>query len=158
MSDRYYNPFQAIDIRVPVEFQENFSRYCQGAEKQSILDQTPFPRMVDMWFMAICVAVNKGLSPIDMSKYESKQTYKIIDGSIFTSDPWRIQALMLIMIGMTEDAEIVSEPRKIMAIANGLAMAGLPHVIEMLKDGDDDPIWNLSESVDLLSKIIDPKI
>lgn len=158
MSDRYYNPFQGIDISVPVEFRDSFSLYCQGVEKKSIIDQTPFPRMVDMWFLAICVAVNKGLSPVDMSKYESKQTYKIIDGSIFTSDPWRIQALMLIMIGLIENVEIVSEPRKIMAMANGLAVAGLPHVIEMLKDGDDDPIWNLSENVDLLSKIIEQKI
>jgi bisphosphoglycerate-independent phosphoglycerate mutase (AlkP superfamily) len=92
-----------------------------------------------------------------MSKYESKQTYKIIDGSIFTSDPWRIQALMLIMIGLIENVEIVSEPRKIMAMANGLAVAGLPHVIEMLKDGDDDPIWNLSECVEHLIKTIKTK-
>ncbi len=37
-----------------------------------------------------------------------------------------------------------------MTLANGLAVAGLPKVIEMLKDGDDEPIWNLSDAVDLL--------
>jgi len=37
-----------------------------------------------------------------------------------------------------------------MALANGLAVAGLPKVIEMLKVGDAEPIWNLSDAVDLL--------
>jgi hypothetical protein len=37
-----------------------------------------------------------------------------------------------------------------MGIASGLAIAGLPKVIEMLKDGDADPIWNLSDSVETM--------
>jgi hypothetical protein len=56
---------------------------------------------------------------------------------------------MLVAIGMTGDLHIVSEPRKMMALANGLAVAGLPKVIEMLKDGDAEPIWNLSDAIDL---------
>jgi hypothetical protein len=149
MSDRYYNPFQGIDISVPVEFRDAFGMYCQTGGK-AVIDQSPFPRMVDLWFLAICVAVNKGLGQVDMSKYDNKETYKIIDGSVFTSDPWRIQALMLIAIGKVGEVEIVGEPRKMMSLANGLAVAGLPHVIEMLKDGDDDPIWNLSEALETL--------
>ena len=57
---------------------------------------------------------------------------------------------MLIAIGKSGDVQIVSEPRKMMTLANGLAVAGLPKVIEMLKDGDAEPIWNLSDAVDLL--------
>ena len=75
---------------------------------------------------------------------------KIIDGSIFGSDPWRVHTLMLIAIGKTGDVQVVSEPRKMMALANGLAVAGLPKVIEMLKEGDAEPIWNLSGAVDSL--------
>ena len=55
---------------------------------------------------------------------------------------------MLIAIGKTGDVQIVSEPRKMMTLASGLAVAGLPKVIEMLKDGDAEPIWNLSDGVD----------
>ena len=29
MAERYFNPFQAIDINVPVEFHEAFTRYSQ---------------------------------------------------------------------------------------------------------------------------------
>lgn len=75
---------------------------------------------------------------------------KIIDGSIFASDPWRIHKLMLVAIGRTGDVQIVSEPRKMMRLASGLAVAGLPKVIKMLQDGYAEPIRNLSDAVDRL--------
>lgn len=144
MADRYFNPFAAIDISVPVQLHEAFGRYCQRDAK-AVIDQSPFPRMVDLWFLAVCVAANEGLEPNDPGKYDTK---KIIDGSIFGSDPWRVHAIMLIAIGHTGDINIVSEPRKIMALVNGLAIAGLPKVIDMLKDGDAEPIWNISDAID----------
>ena len=146
MADRYFNPFQAIDINVPVEFHEAFTRYCQRSA-DAIIDQSSFPRMVDLWFLSVCVAARLGLEPADTGKHDTR---KIIDGSIFGSDPWRVHTLMLIAIGKTGDVQIVSEPRKMMALASGLAVAGLPNVIEMLKDGDAEPIWNLSDVVDNL--------
>ena len=146
MADRYFNPFQAIDINVPVEFHEAFTRYCQTGGN-GIIDQSPFPRMVDLWFLSVCVAARLGLEPADTAKYDTK---KIIDGSIFGSDPWRVHTLMLIAVGKVGDVQIVSEPRKMMALASGLAVAGLPKVIEMLKDGDAEPIWNLSDAVDAI--------
>ena len=146
MADRYFNPFQAIDINVPVEFHEAFTRYCQRSA-DAIIDQSPFPRMVDLWFLSVCVSARLGLEPSDIGKYDTR---KIIDGSIFGSDPWRVHTLILIAIGKTADVQIVSEPRKMMELANVLAVAGLPRVIEMLKDGDAEPIWNLSDAVDSL--------
>lgn len=142
--DRYSNPFQAIDIDVPVEFHDAFERYCQR-RANTVIDQSPFPRMVDLWFLSVCVAARLGLEAADMAKY---QTRKIIDGSIFSSDPWRVHTLMLLAIGKTGDIQIVSDPRKMMTLANGLAVAGLPKVIEMLKDGPAEPIWNLSDAID----------
>ena len=144
MADRHFNPFQAIDINVPVEFHEAFRRYCQRSAN-AVIDQSPFPRMVDLWFLSVCVAARLNLEPADISKYDTR---KIIDGSIFSSDPWRVHTLMLIAISQSGDVQIVSEPRKMMALANGLAVGGLPKVIEMLKNGDAEPIWNLSEAID----------
>ncbi len=146
MADRYFNPFQAIDINVPVELHEAFTRYCQTGGSAEI-DQSPFPRMVDLWFLAVCVAARQNLEPVDITKYETK---KIIDGSIFGSDPWRVHTLMLVAIGKTGDVQIVAEPRKMMAIVGGLAVAGLPKVIEMLKEGEGEPIWNISDALDNL--------
>ena len=144
MADRYYNPFQGIDISVPVELHEAFTRYCQTSGNTTI-DQSPFPRMVDLWFLAVSVAARLDLEPVDIAKYETR---KIIEGSIFGSDPWRVHTLMLIAIGKAGDVQIVSEPRKMMALANGLAVAGLPKVMEMLKDGEAEPIWNMSDALD----------
>ncbi len=144
MADRYFNPFQGIDVNVPVEFHEEFDRYCQR-RADTVIDQSPFPRMVDLWFLSVCVAGRLGLEPGDIAE---RDTRKIIDGSIFGSDPWRVHTLMLVAIGTSGDVQIVSEPRRMMALANGLALAGLPKVIDMLKDGDAEPIWNLSDAID----------
>jgi len=144
MAERYYNPFQGMDISVPEEYRDTFARYCKTGERSKI-DDSPFPRMVDMWFLSICIAVKLNMEPADLGKSE---TYKIIEGSIFANDPLRIHALMLIAIQKMGNVEIVAEPRQVMALANGLAVAGLPKVIEMLRDGDAEPIWNISEALD----------
>ena len=146
MADRYFNPFQTIDINVPVEFHEAFTQYCQRSAEATI-DLSPFPRMVDLWFLSVCVSVRLGFEQADVSKYK---TVKIIDGSVFASDPWRIHVLMLIAIHKTDEVHIVSEPSRVIAVASGLAVAGLPKVIEMLKDGDAEPIWNISDALDAL--------
>ncbi len=146
MADQYYNPFQADEIRVPVEFHEAFQRYSQR-EANAVIDQSPFPRMIDFWFLSVCVARQLGLKPVDIVKSD---TVKIIDGTIFTSDPWRIDMLMLLAISWYNDEQIVSKPHEIMSLANRLAIAGIPKVIDMLKDGDSEPIWNLSDTVDAL--------
>src|SRR5712692_5804183 len=104
MADRYFNPFQGIDVSIPVEFHEDITRYSQR-EGKPIIDQSPFPRMVDMWFLAVCIAARDKLQPADIGKYETK---KIIEGSIFSSDPWRVHTLMLIAIAQTGSVDIVS--------------------------------------------------
>lgn len=129
-----------------MKFHEAFSRYLQ-TRSNAVIDQSPFPRMVDFWFLSVCVVARQGMKPFNINKNDTR---KIIDGSIFGSDPWRVQTLMLIAIGKTGDVQIISEPRKIMALANGLAVVGLPSVIEMLKDGDAEQIWNLSDAIDTL--------
>jgi len=144
--DRYYNPFQGIDVSVPVELHDDMWRYSQR-EGKAVIDQSPFPRMVDFWFLALCIAARLNLKPVDLNKSETR---KIIDGSIFSSDPWRVHTLMLLAIAHTGEVEIVSEPRRMMTIANGLAVAGMPKVIDMLKDNKGEPIWNLSEAIEKL--------
>lgn len=149
MADKYAsNPFQGIDVSIPIEFHEHVTRFSQR-EARANIDQSPFPRMVDMWFLAVCVAARLGLPLADIAKYETR---KIIEGSIFSSDPWRIHILMLIAIQREGNVEVVSDPRRMMTIANGLAVAGLPKVLDMLNDGGGDAIWNLSEAIETLVK------
>lgn len=146
MADRYYNPFQGMDISVPEEYRETFSTYCMTSGKSNI-NYSPFPRMVDLWFLSICIAVRFDMEPADIS---SGKNYKIIEGSIFANDPLRIHALLLIAIKKTGVVEIALEPRQIMNLANRLAVSGLPKVVEMLQEGDAEPIWNISDALDII--------
>jgi len=144
MTQRYYNPFAGLDLIAPTEQREAYDRYCQTAGR-AVIDQSPFPRMVDFWFAGLSIGARKQLEPVDLSK---RDTFKFIEGSIFDRDSWRVQTVMLIAIAVADNVEIVAEPRRMMAIANGLAAAGVPHIVDMLRDGDQDPIWNLSEALD----------
>lgn len=146
MADKYSNPFQGIDISIPTEYHDSVVRYSQR-ESGANTDESPFPRMVDLWFFAICLAARNGLVPLETSTRETK---KIIEGSIFSSDPWRINAMMLVVAAQTKNLDILAEPRKMMGILNGLATAGLPLALDMLRDGKGDAIWNLSEGIEAL--------
>jgi len=147
MSHLFHNPFAGKDIKVPLEFHEAFQRYSQRQENP-LISESPFPRMVDFWFLSVCVACRLGLDPPhDIIKH---RTVKFADGSIFNSDPWRIHMLMLVAINSSRDVGIVAKPNEMLSIANGLAVAGIPKVIDMLNQGDDDPIWNLTDAIHLL--------
>ena len=147
MADRYYNPFQTADLRIPESYREEVSRYCQGPTQEGRktgLGEAPFPRMVDMWFLALCLGAKQGKKE-DLS---GVKMHKFMDGTVLSSDPWRIDALMLMAIALTDNTEIVAEPGKIINLANEYAAAGLPDVIDMLKDGDADAIYNLSDNLE----------
>ena len=145
MAQQYFNPFSGLTLVYPVEQGPDYQRYCQTAARASI-DESPFPRMVDMWFAALSLAAHLGLSPADLT---GKQTSNMTPGSIFDGpDSWRVQVVMLIAIAVDEKVDIVADPIRMMAIANGLAAAGIPNIVQMLQDGGQVPIWNLSEALE----------
>ena len=151
MADRYYKPFQTADLRIPDSYREEVSRYCQGPTQEGRntgLGEAPFPRMVDMWFLALCLGAKQG-NKEDLS---GVKMHKFMDGTVLSSDPWRIDALMLLAIALTDNTEIVAEPGKIINLANEYAAGGLPDVIDMLKDGDADAIYNLSDNLEYAIK------
>lgn len=144
MTQRYHNSFASIDLVAPVEQRDVYDRYTQSGGR-AVIDQSPFPRMVDLWFAGLCISARKQLEPVDLS---GRGTFKFIDGSVFDRDSWRVQAVMLMAIAVDDNVDIAAEPRRMIAIANGLAAAGVPYIVDMLKDGDQDAIWNLSEALD----------
>ena len=151
MSDRYYNPFQTVELRIPESFRDEVSRYCQGPTQEGRktgLGEAPFPRMVDMWFLALCLGAKEGRRE-DLT---GVKMHKFMDGTVLSTDPWRIDALMLLAISLTNDTAIVAEPGKIINLANEYAAGGLPDVLDMLKDGDADPIYNLSDNLEAVIK------
>ena len=107
-----------------------------------------FPRKVDLWMAGLTLAARQELKPIDLS---NKKTVEIIKGSIFDTDGWQVQVVMLTAISVEGSLEIVLDPRRMMDIANGLAAAGVPLIIDMILEGGQKPIQNLSKNLnDLL--------
>ena len=132
------NAFAGVDVFLPTEFQDRFHEYCltrTGGSKPNP-ENSPFPRMVDMWFLAVGIAVKEGLKP----KLETKggNTYKAIEGNVFGSDRWRSNALMLLALAYEGEIGIAKKPNEMMRIANGYALAGLPRLIDILESRRGD--------------------
>ena len=146
------NRFGNTDIHLPEKYKEYFHRYCltrtEGSRNNP--EDSPFPRMVDMWFLALCIAVKEGLKPTTTVQ---GQTYKAIEGAVFGSDTWRSNALMLLAIAATGDITITNNPNDMIKIANGYALAGLPRLINILEDrGGDTALDYLSDEIEAYIK------
>ncbi len=142
MAQQYDNPFHNMQI-ISLETQQlDYDHYCQAGQRTTV-DRSPFPRKVDLWFAGLSLAARKNLKPLDLTK---KDTVSIISGDIFNTDGWQAQAIMLIAIAVEDDVEVVLDPRRMMDIANGLAAAGVDHIVKMLSEGHEKAIWNLSDA------------
>ena len=142
------NEFGGVDIQIPEEYREFFHAYCltrtEGSRNNP--EDSPFPRMVDMWFLALCIAFHERLSPDFGAK---GKTYKAIEGAVFGSDSWRSNALMLVALAHTGDVTVATDPHEMMRIANAYALAGLPRLIGILNDrGGDVALDHLSDFVE----------
>ena len=148
------NAFATTDIFLPEKYREYFHAYCltRAEGSRNNPEDSPFPRMVDMWFLALCIAVKENLKP----KFETTgKVYKAIEGVVFGSDSWRSNSLMLLAIAHTSDVEITDKPHEMMRIANGYALAGLPRLIGILNEREGDAALDyLSDLVEEMTKTI----
>ena len=138
------NPFTNSNLLYPTDQRPDYVRFCR-TENTSSSSNSPFRRRVDMWLASISLAARKGLTPVDLSKQE---TVPFVGGDIFDRDPWRIEAIMMVALAIDKSIDVVNDTARMMTIANGLAAAGAPLVVEMLTEGSDSPIWNLSRSLE----------
>ena len=149
MAQQYDNPFRNMNLISPKTQQDDYDHYCQAGQRAKA-DASPFPRKVDLWFAGLSLAARKKLDPIDLKNLKKKETDDIISGDIFNTDGWQAQAIMLIAVAVKGNLEVVLNPRQMMDIANGLAAAGVPHIMKMLNEGPRTPIWNLSDAFEKL--------
>ena len=141
---RYHNPFTSTQILYPDDQRDYYQMYAQPSGPTNV-DRSPFPRMVDFWWAGLSLAARNETPPENLT---GRQMVHMTDGGTLDRDSWRVQFIMLISLSIIGDIEIVTRPAEMMNIANGLAAAGVPHVVEMLQDGGQDPIWNLSEALE----------
>lgn len=146
VTTRAYNPFASNELRYPDSQREYYQRFCSPGGRTGD-DRQPFPRMVDLWFAGVCLAARRDLILVDLA---GQDTVYMVGGDILGSDAWRIQVVMLIALARQDDVEIVDSPARMMAMANGLAAAGVPHIVEMLTEGKEPPIWNFSNELERL--------
>lgn len=142
----HYNPFQNYELRFPEIYREQVNAYCQtqpGGGPKPSPDDSPFPRQVDLWFFAACIGAKKK----EWEKVKVRKWHKFETGVRLASEPHMIEFLELIAISLTEDAWIIEKPGEIINLANRLAASGLPDIIEMIRDGNDQSIWNLTDHV-----------
>lgn len=143
-----YNPFVNTDLRFPKAYFDEVKRFCQtrpeGGRKARIAD-APFPRYVDLWFLAVCVgAANSVRLPEDPAS--GWQSF-ITGAEGLNSDPWRVDMLELLAIAAADDTSVIGQPRQVLDVANRYASVGTPVVLDWLKSGQSTSIDNLLDRV-----------
>ena len=144
MPDRYFNPFQAIDINVPVEFHEAFTRLLpthrqRGDRPESVSSHGRSLVSVRMR----CSAAWPGASRHCKIRHTQNHRrfnlqQRSVAGSHPNADRSRKDGGRSGRLRAAQDDDARKRPR------GGRASK----VIEMLKDGDAEPIWNLSDAID----------
>jgi len=138
------NPFQNLELRIPEAYRGEVERFCQtqpGGGARPSPDDSPFERQIDIWFLAVCLGARKG------KRTSVIKPHRFITGELLSRDPYRIELLELLAISYTNDPWILERPSEIMDLANELAATGLTEVVDMLKDGNAKPIWNLTDNI-----------
>lgn len=138
------NPFASYNVEIPNKYRESALKFTHGKSSKLI---APFERQVDFWFTAFLIAVNKKLAP----KNET-DTYNITPGSILSSDPKRIGLIQICVLGITGDFELLGKHKAVFDYASQLAYAGMPHLIQMLEDPDDRPLWALLSEFETMAR------
>jgi hypothetical protein len=144
MTLKDYNPFTQLELRLPDAYRDEVTKYSRtfaDSGGSSRVEDSPFERYVDLWIASICVAVAEGR---EVEVPTATRTWRFEYGSRLQGQTAWIDLLQLLAIAHFGDPLVVSDARKVIDLANAFASSGLPMVLEMLNDGHDRPLWNLS--------------
>ncbi|MNE71647.1 hypothetical protein D3C80_1675410 [compost metagenome] len=133
---------------MPIAYQERIKRFCStGSAMKESPEYVPFERQVDLWFMALTLAVNKNLEPI-----VCKDTYNATSAGILSNDSYRALLMQMIAISHYDDVSVLSDQRKVFDLCISYANAGIPYLLDVLESDDTSPMWSLLEEVEKLAK------
>lgn len=106
--------------------------------------KTPFSRNIDLWFFVFCLAIKKGLDPINVRDSEG---YNLIaDASVISSE---MQAFMAIVaIEHSDDINIIKSQGAMIKICNAYASAGFKHIEGLINDGGG------KENFEIINKLL----
>ena len=140
---RDYNPFANVDLHIPKALHEEVTRYTtsQSGSGGSSEESSPFNRYVDLWSAAVAVGAEEDIYVSDTEQH------RFIQGSVLQGDLVRIEFIQLIAIARTQDAQIVTEPRRVIDIADAYAAGGLPILLDWLDGGVQTPMMSLTKKL-----------
>lgn len=143
MSD---NPFASYNITSPKKYSENLKSFCQTSGGKITEMYAPFKRQVDFWYAAFLYAVNNDLDPVVES-----ETVNMTAASILSTDSYRVPHIQLAHFGTFEDIDALAEHKVVFDWAQQMANAGIPRLIAILQDTDDEPLMNYLEYLETQS-------
>jgi hypothetical protein len=127
------NRYASVDLFMP----EDTHRVI----REHVGPNQPFPRQVDAWWIAFCLGIRHNQT----RPLPDKRT-KFMDGTILSSDPWRIIHLELIALGLRGE-EILARPRDVVQLATEHANYGLEVLVDALT-GQNEPTLALMNFLD----------
>ncbi|MET7400630.1 hypothetical protein ABZS66_44840 [Dactylosporangium sp. NPDC005572] len=127
------NRYASIDLFMP-EDSHRVIREHVGANQ-------PFSRQVDAWWIAFCLGIRD-----NQTRPLPDRRTKFMDGTILSSDPWRIIHLELIALGLRGE-EILTHPRDVVQLATEHANYGLELLVDALT-GQNEPTLAMMNFLD----------
>lgn len=134
------NPFLNASLRIPERDWKLVEKFTATQQAQADPDKAPFRRYVDLWWAGLGVGVREGRR----TELPPNEWHRFNDGTVLSSDPWRIIHLQLLAVGLTGDAKILGDPGAIVQMANEFAATGLPLLLEAMNQSTE-PIMVASE-------------
>ena len=138
------NPFASYNVEIAKEYHEEMKKFCQTGGAGVNYEFAPFHRMVDFWYFCFMVAIKEDYEPKDLNS----GSVNITPASILSSNPTRILHIQMSFLADKGNIESMLDHRKVFDFANMKANAAMNHVLTMLNDKDDSPLWMLLDYVE----------
>ena len=135
------NPFDRSDLYVSSQYHEAITASVDRSDVYK-----PFKRQIDAWWLALAIGIQrehrKVLTPADRVKF--------MDGTIFSSDPWRITHLQLLGLNWF-GTEALNRPSDIITAANEYANGGFDWIVEAVAGAPNRTLAIYNRIGDLLT-------
>ena len=127
---------QAHTLRLPKRCDDDVGRFVRQHQEGSLGPEgAPFRRKLDLWAFSVVTAISRGVAPIQEKSLRWGR--KFIDTkSVEMSDELCEMLAVIAMTTLGPDHDDIDDPAAIVELANRLAGAGCPLVIDCLRDPD----------------------
>lgn len=141
-----YNPFANYQIAIPKKYSDEVKKFCRQASNDMTEEYTPFNRQVDFWYFAFLYALKEKLLP---EAIPGNDMSNITAASILNN--FHVIHIQMAYLATCLDIEKLDEPREIFTYVSNLANAGIPYVLQILKDSEEGkPLFNILDTIEEL--------